>query len=90
MAHRMAGKSSRSIRSGRPLNRLRARYPTSRTRERCKGTVVTLLHSPSSERADSSSWGALHRLIRGRIVDALGVEAEVTVVDAKDWSTATS
>ncbi|WP_330283719.1 hypothetical protein [Streptomyces sp. NBC_00588] len=34
--------------------------------------------------------GALHRLIRGRIVDALGVEAEVTVVDAKDWSTATS
>jgi phenylacetate-coenzyme A ligase PaaK-like adenylate-forming protein len=34
--------------------------------------------------------GALRRSVRGRIADALGVDAEVTVVAAKDWSTATS
>jgi hypothetical protein len=40
--------------------------------------------------AEAPAGGALARVIRGEIGDALGVAAEVTVVDAKDWSTATS
>ncbi|MFE2061703.1 AMP-binding protein [Streptomyces sp. NPDC059467] len=40
--------------------------------------------------AESPAGGALQRVIRGEIGDALGVAAEVTVVDAKDWSSATS
>ncbi|MFF7730796.1 hypothetical protein [Streptomyces sp. NPDC008001] len=34
--------------------------------------------------------GALRRAVRGGIGEALGVEAEVTVVGVQDWSTATS
>lgn len=34
--------------------------------------------------------GAMRRALRGGIGEALGVEAEVTVVGAQDWSTATS
>ncbi|MFG2792211.1 AMP-binding protein [Streptomyces sp. NPDC048419] len=40
--------------------------------------------------AEAPAGGALAQAIRGEIGDALGVAAEVTVVDAKDWSTATS
>jgi phenylacetate-coenzyme A ligase PaaK-like adenylate-forming protein len=40
--------------------------------------------------AEAAAGGSLPQVIRGEIGDALGVAAEVTVVDAKDWSTATS
>ncbi|MGW1810568.1 hypothetical protein [Streptomyces sp. NPDC002078] len=39
---------------------------------------------------ESVADGAMQRLLRSEIGAALGVEAEVTIVDAKDWSTATS